>query len=79
MYSPRSGCLAPSKSRRVRAGGLLPGVTSLTPPVRMFLVPGARDPEQALANDPYQDADCDGLIGVNVYGSGARLVITVAH
>jgi hypothetical protein len=45
----------------------------------MFLVSGARDPEQALANDPCQDAECNGLIGVNVYGSGARLVITVAH
>jgi hypothetical protein len=38
-----------------------------------------RDPEQALANDLRQGADCEGLIGVNVYGSGARLVITVAH
>jgi hypothetical protein len=38
-----------------------------------------RDPEQALANDPCKDADCKGLIGVNVYGSGARLVITVAQ
>jgi hypothetical protein len=47
--------------------------------VRVFPVSSALDPEQALANDPCQDADCDGLIGVNVYGSGARLVITVAH
>ena len=34
---------------------------------------------QALANDPRQDAEYKGLIGVNVDGSGARLVITVAH
>jgi hypothetical protein len=34
---------------------------------------------QALASDPCQDAEYEGLIGVNVYGSGARLVITVAH
>jgi hypothetical protein len=47
--------------------------------VPAFPVSAARDPEQALANDPYQDADCEGLIGVNVYGSRARLVITVAH
>jgi hypothetical protein len=46
--------------------------------VPVFLLSAARDPEQALANDPCQDADCEGLIGVNVYGSGARLVITVA-
>jgi hypothetical protein len=45
----------------------------------VFPVSSARDPEQALAKDPCQDADCEGLIGVNVYGSGARLVITVAH
>jgi hypothetical protein len=38
-----------------------------------------RDPEQALAKGRCQDADCERLIGVNVYGSGARLVITVAH
>ena len=30
----------------------------------------AHDPEQALANAPCQDADCECLIGVNVYGSG---------
>src|SRR5437667_4669151 len=30
----------------------------------------APDPEQALANAPRQDADCECLIGVNVYGSG---------
>jgi hypothetical protein len=47
--------------------------------VPVFPVSAARDPEQALANDPYQDADCEGLIGVKVYGSRARLVITVAH
>ena len=29
----------------------------------------AHDPEWALANVPRQDADCVGLIGVNVYGS----------
>ena len=38
-----------------------------------------RDPEQALAKGRFQDADCERLIGVNVYGSGARLVFTVAH
>ena len=30
------------------------------------------DLEGALANIPGQDADCEGLIGVNVYGSAAR-------
>jgi hypothetical protein len=38
-----------------------------------------RGPEQPLAKGRCQDADCERLIGVNVYGSGARLVITVAH
>jgi hypothetical protein len=46
--------------------------------VPVFPVSSALDPEQALANDPCQDADCERLIGVNIYGSGARLVITVA-
>ena len=46
---------------------------------RMLVFSGAGDPEQALANDACQDADCEGLVGVNVYGSGDRLVITVAH
>jgi len=39
----------------------------------------AHDLEGALANVPRQDADCEGLIGVNVYGSAARLEFTVAH
>jgi hypothetical protein len=47
--------------------------------VPVFPVSAARDPERALAIDRRKDADCEGLIGVNVYGSGARLVITVAH
>jgi hypothetical protein len=34
---------------------------------------------QALANVPRQDADCASWIGVNVYGSAARLEFTVAH
>jgi hypothetical protein len=37
------------------------------------------DLEVALANVPRQDADCEGLIDVNLYGSSARLVITIAH
>jgi hypothetical protein len=39
----------------------------------------ALDLEGALANVPRQDADCVGLIGVNVYGSAARLEFTVAR
>jgi hypothetical protein len=44
-------------------------------------VPGFGSPMtlRAIANDPCQDAEYKGLIGVNVDGSGARLVITVAH
>src|SRR6266436_8127153 len=39
----------------------------------------AHDRERALANVPRQDADCVSLIGVNVYGSAARLEFTVAQ
>jgi hypothetical protein len=39
-----------------------------------FLFRQPRGPEQALAKGRCQDADCERLIGVNVYGSGARLV-----
>jgi hypothetical protein len=42
-------------------------------------VSAAHDPEPALANVPRQDADCVGLIGVNVYGSAARMEFTVAR
>jgi hypothetical protein len=37
-----------------------------------YPVSAAHDPEQALANVQRLDADCGGLIGVNVYGSAAR-------
>jgi hypothetical protein len=37
----------------------------------VFPVSAAHDPEQALANVPRLDADCVGLVGVNVYGSAA--------
>src|SRR5438132_5917835 len=36
----------------------------------------AHDLEGALANLPRQDADCVGLMGVNVYGPAARLEFT---
>ena len=36
----------------------------------------AHDLEGALANVPRPDADCVGLIGVNIYGSAARLEFT---
>ncbi len=35
--------------------------------------------QEALANVPPQDADCVRLVGVNVYGSAARLEFTVAR
>jgi len=39
------------------------------PVVEWLLVPlAAHDPEWALANVPRQDANCGGLMGVNVYG-----------
>jgi hypothetical protein len=44
-----------------------------------YPVLAAHDLGGALANVPRQDADCEGLIGVNVYGSAARLEFTVAH
>ena len=40
---------------------------------------GCNNAASGLAKVRYLDADCERLIGVNVYGSGARLVITVAH
>jgi hypothetical protein len=46
--------------------------------VALFPVSSAHDPDQGLAKGRCQDADCERLIGVNIYGSGARLVITVA-
>jgi hypothetical protein len=46
------------------------------PAARCFFAEGS---VYGLAKVPCQDADCERLIGVNVYGSGARLVITVAH
>src|SRR6202022_4926091 len=39
----------------------------------------AHDLEGALAKVPRQDTDCVGFIGVNVYGSAARLEFTVAR
>jgi hypothetical protein len=45
----------------------------------VFPVLAAHDPEEALANVPRQDADCGGLMGVNVYGPAARLKVTVAR
>ncbi len=35
------------------------------------MLSAAHDPEQGLAKVRCQDADCERLIGVNVYGSGA--------
>jgi hypothetical protein len=60
--------------------GLGPGI-AVFPSSNGYWCPvsAAHDPEQALAKVPCQDADCERLIGVNVYGSGARLVITVAR
>ena len=40
---------------------------------------GCYNAASGLAKVRCPDADCERLIGVNVYGSGARLVITVAH
>ena len=39
----------------------------------------AHDLEGALANVQRQDADCVSLVGVNVYGSAARLEFTVVR